>query len=133
MEAKKVYEEIGGILAPKSQEEISAAIKGDPLAMLKRELVHACMKYWKKQGIRFGKLTTPQEMEKKGIFISSIRVSEGQPFMPAFSYLKHTQDNIYVELFGYIMLKSGKLSDNLNSISYQSVKPEWGEDIMKYM
>jgi len=134
MEAKKIYEEIGDILKGKSSEEITANLKNNPAAMVKADIAKACMKYWKKHGIVFGKETTAQHLRKRGWQNGfADRVSKGAWFIPLYAYLTKTQHSIYNELFGNIMLKTGKYSDNINSISSMSVGMGWGDDISNYI
>jgi len=134
MKAQFIYEGIEDILKAKSSDEISASIKNDPVAMAKVDLIKACMKYWKKQGIVFGKEMTAAQLQKRGWKNGfADRIWNGATFIPLYAFLSKTQYSIYNELYGRIMLKNGTYSDNINAISSISISIEWDDDISNYI
>ena len=68
MRAKRInegdYDDLLKLLEPKLPSEIKTALKANPLASLKVDIMNAGNKYWKKLGIRFKKIMSSEEFEK---------------------------------------------------------------------
>ena len=135
MKAQFVNEDLGDILKGKSKEEIHTNLMNDPKSMLKANITKTCMDFWENQGIKFGEQTTLEEVKQRGfsIGVSNDRVRNGQAFIATHAYLSKTQNTIYNDLFGYVMLKDGTFSEKINSISAISLNMGYGDDIKNYI
>lgn len=122
MKARRVNESLKDILVPKSKQQIRKDIKSinDPQQILRFKVKEACEEYWKREGIRFGKINSDSEFSKKYYYCNS-KIRENTPFMPEYADVKGTSMGAFNELYGRFVLKSGKLSNTTQSIAYTTV------------
>jgi hypothetical protein len=126
MKAKFINEDLGDVLKPKTVEDIKSGLTSDPLLNLKHEINKACKTYWIKGGIKFNKITTPEQFENVCLNLkiqywkhnSNRKITEsGASFIPVLSTIKNDYYGIKIILYGYMELGNKKFSDKLTKIS----------------
>ena len=112
-----------------TEDDIKTFMETDKVTLLRTDMMKMCMEYWIDLGIKFNEEMSYQEVKLKIPYMAE-RIEKGQKFIATYAYINNTQTSFYNELYGHIMLKSGKFSDKLNMLS--SVCLEIEDNDLKY-